>query len=333
MRHSVETAEFALAQSKANLAREEDLFKRQLETRQNYENAQTDTQTKQAMVNQAKQSLKTQDLRIQQQQAILDSAKYDLTKVRIVAPLDGIITRRNILEGEVVVMGTMNNAGTVLLTVADMSVIQAEVQVDETDIPNVKIGQPAKITIDALPDQTFTGKVTEVGNSPIQATGAASTTRATDFLVKVMLDSAIPSVRPGFSCTAIITTATRQQSIAVPIQATTVREMTIDGSGNIVREPAPARGQAPKRPTPADQELKPGQSRKEIEGVFVVKDNHAWFTPIKTGIAGDKYFETLNGLASGDLVITGPFNSVRTLKDGDEVKTTVTNSAAATVVK
>src|SRR5499427_3921426 len=128
------------------------------------------------------QQLKTQQLRMDSESATAESARYDLSKVRIESPINGIVTRRNIEEGETVVIGTMNNAGTVLLTIADMSVIQAEVEVDETDIPSVKLGQPAKVTIDALPGQTFTGKVTEIGNSPIQAAaGQTSATQATNF--------------------------------------------------------------------------------------------------------------------------------------------------------
>ena len=136
-----------------------------------------------------------------------------------------------------VVVGTMNNAGTVLLTIADMSVIEAEVEVDETDIPYVQIGQTAKITIDAFPDRTYTGKVTEVGNSPIQAAGATGARTATNFKVVVQLEGEVPDIRPGFTCTAEITTATRTQTVAVPIQATTVREMVVDQKGDIVREP------------------------------------------------------------------------------------------------
>ena len=117
-----------------------------------------------------------------------------------------------------------------------MSVIEAEVEVDETDIPNVKLGQPAKVTIDALSGKTFTGKVTEIGNSPIQAAGAAAAAQATNFKVKVTLDGEVPDVRPGFTCTAEITTATRQQVVAVPIQATAVREVIVDKEGNIVRD-------------------------------------------------------------------------------------------------
>src|SRR4051812_7997645 len=133
------------------------------------------------------------------------------------SPIDGIVTRRNIQQGETAVIGTMNNAGTVLLQLADMSVIQAEVEVDETNIPNVQLGQIAKITIDALPDRSFKGHVSEIGNSPIQTTGGTSSTQATNFKVVVVLDEDVPDVRPGFTCTADVTTATRKNVVAVPI--------------------------------------------------------------------------------------------------------------------
>ena len=150
---------------------------------------------------------------MQQERATLDSARYDLSKVRIESPINGIVTRRNIEEGETVVIGTMNNAGTVLLTIADMSVIEAEVEVDETDIPTVQLGQPAKVTIDAIPNKTFTGKVTEIGNSPIQATGAASGVAGDELQGGASRSTArCPSVRPGFTCTAEITTATRART-------------------------------------------------------------------------------------------------------------------------
>ena len=250
--------------------------------------------------------------------ASLENAKLNLSKVRIESPITGIITRRNIEEGETVVIGTMNNAGTNLLTIADMSLIEAQVEVDETDIPNVTLGQKAKITIDAMPGKTFSGKVVEIGNSPISATGTAAS-QATNFLVKVAVDGVIPDVRPGFTTTAEITTATRPNVIAIPIQATTVREKIVDREGNIVPDENPGPGK--KRPTVIlDSQLKPGQEKKELEGVFVVKDNKATFTPVKTGIAGEKYFEVISGLKEGEQVIIGPFSSVRELSDGAAVK-------------
>ena len=167
---------------------------------------------------------------------------------------------------------------------------------------------------------TFTGKVTEIGNSPIQATGQAATAQATNFKVVLTLDGAVPDVRPGFTCTAEITTAIRENAMAVPIQATTVREMVIDDKGVIIREPVvPGQGRRPS--TLPSTDLKPGQSRKELEGVFVVKDNKVLFEAVKTGIAGEKYFEVLSGLKEGDQVVVGPFSSVRELRDGAAVKT------------
>jgi HlyD family secretion protein len=218
----------------------------------------------------------------------------------------------------------MNNAGTVLLTIADMSLIEAEVEVDETDIPDVQIGQPAKVTIDAMPGKTFNARVTEIGNSPIQTgTGQAqSSAQATNFKVVLTVEGEIPNVRPGFTCTAEITTATRDSAIAVPIQATTVREMVVDEKGAIVREQGPTQDTRTKTAAGTLQasELKPGHERKEIEGVFLVRDGKAVFEAIKTGIAGEKYFEVVSGLKEGDSVITGPFSSVRELRDGAAVK-------------
>jgi HlyD family secretion protein len=186
------------------------------------------------------------------------------------------------------------------------------------------MGQPAKVTIDALPGQSFTGKVTEIGNSPIQTgTGQqSSSTQATNFKVVVTLDREIAEVRPGFTCTAEITTAVRDASISVPIQATTVREVVLDDKGNVVRPPENEK--RPSRPAVGTSaqaaELKPGQTRKETEGVFLVQNNKAQFVPVKTGIAGEKYFEVLSGLKEGDAVITGPFSSVRSIADGAAVK-------------
>lgn len=318
LRLALDSARVALQQAQDALKRQQDLWTRGLTTKESLDKAEADVKMRQSDLRSQEQNVKTQQLRMQQENASLESARYDLSKVRIESPIDGIVTRRNIEEGETVVIGTMNNAGTVLLTVADMSIITAEVEVDETDIPSVQIGQVAKITIDAVPNQTFTGKVTEIGNSPIQTTG--STSQATNFKVVVTLDKEIQEVRPGFTCTAEITTATRKDAIAVPIQATTVREMVVDSKGEIVRQNENEGGRRPRPGSLQASELKPGESRKELEGVFVVRDGKAHFVQVKTGIAGDKYFEVLSGVKPGDNVIVGPFASVRELADGAAVK-------------
>jgi HlyD family secretion protein len=334
---AIESARAALKQAQDNLVRQQSLWKQGLTTRESLESAENTLRMRQADLNSQEKQIETQKLRMQQEAAQLENAKYNLSKVRIESPIDGIITRRNIEEGETVVVGTMNNAGTVLLTVADMSIIEAEVEVDETDIPLVRLGQPARITIDAIPDREFSGKVTEIGNSPIQVVGGGTTRTATNFKVTVTIDGQIPEVRPGFTCTAEITTATRKQAISVPIQAMTVRELLYDEQGNVVHETRPPRQgfsfrfgppQAPQAPA-APLELKPGQKREEKEGVFTMKDGKAAFIIVKTGIAGERYLEVLAGLKDGDSVITGPFDSVRGMFEGDLVKVAPKPGASA----
>jgi HlyD family secretion protein len=318
---SLESARASLRQAEDNLRRQQELWKQGLTTRETLERAETEVTVRQADLKAQEQSVRTQRLRMDEVRATAESARFDLSKVRIESPIDGIVTRRNIEEGETVVIGTMNNPGTVLLTIADMSVVQAEVQVDETDIPTLAIGQPAKVTIDAMPGRTFHGKVSEIGNSPVQAPAQAAGAQATNFKVVVTLDDAIEDVRPGFTCTAEITTAVREQVVGVPIQATTVREVIVDEAGEVVRPPdGDRRVRRGGAGTVQAAELEPGQSRKELEGVFVVIDGRARFTPVKMGIAGDRYFEVLSGVAEGDAVIVGPFASVRELADGAAVK-------------
>jgi len=320
-RSAVITARENLSLAQENLKRQRDLWRQELTTRESLDRAETDVKVRESEVRQAEQQLRTQDQRIRQERAGLANARYNLSKVRIESPIDGLVTRRAIELGEMVVIGTMNNPGTVMLTIADMSVIEAEIEVDETDIPSIRMGQTTKITIDAMPDKSFTGKVTEIGNSPIQTTSAQAGQQATNFKVVVTLDGQIPEVRPGFTCTAEITTATREKALAVPIQAMAARELVFDKDGKIVRPPKDEK--RPRRQAPGTasaEELPAGQTRKETEGVFVFRDGQAVFTPVKTGIAGDKYFEVLEGLKEGDQIITGPFASVRELADGDKVK-------------
>ena len=320
-RLSLENTRLSLKLAEDNYSRQRELWKGGLTTREALERAENEFKAQQASLASQEQSLKTQQARIAQERASLSSAQYDLSRVRIESPINGIVTRRNIEEGETAVTGTMNNPGTVLLTIADMSVIEAEVEVDETDIPTVQLGQKAKVTIDAMPGKTFDARVTEIGNSPIQAAGQAATAQATNFKVVLTLDGEVPDVRPGFTCTAEITTATRSGALAVPIQATTVREVVVDDKGAIVREPVtPGQGRRPAAAAAA--ELKPGQQRKELEGVFVFTDGTVRFEHVVTGIAGERYFEVLSGLKEGDQVVVGPFSSVRELRDGATVRAT-----------
>ena len=320
----VEQARATVDLAQQNLKRQQELWKDGLTTREALDHAENDLSVRQAELRAREQDVHTREQQIRQEQAGLETTRYNLSQIVIESPMDGLVTRRNIEQGENVVVGTMNNAGTVLLTIADMSVIEAEVEVDETDIPNVQLQQRAKVTIDAVEGKTFTGRVTEIGNSPIQAAGQATGQRqATNFKVVVTLDQEIPDVRPGFTCTAEITTATRAQALAVPIQALTVREMLYDQKGNLVREPAPQRrrrGPAAVETPVSAAEPPPGHTRKETEGVFVIRDGNAVFLPVTVGVAGERYFEVLTGLKDGDRVITGPFASVRQMADGEAVK-------------
>ncbi|MGH9256646.1 MAG: efflux RND transporter periplasmic adaptor subunit [Vicinamibacterales bacterium] len=329
-RTAVEQARVTLELARQTLKRQDELWRGGLTTREAFERAQKEVEIREADLEVREQEVRTREEQIKQEQAGLATTRYNLSQVIISSPMDGIVTRRNIEQGENVVVGTMNNAGTVLLTIADMSIIEAEIEVDETDIPEVTLGQDTRVTIDAIPDRTFRGRVTEIGNSPIQnaASGplATTTAQATNFKVAVTLEEEIPDIRPGFTCTAEITTATRKNVLSVPIQALTVRELLYDAKDNLVRDPPPPRPgrfrifrrtePQPAAPLPEP----PGHTRRETEGVFVFRAGRAVFVPIKVGIAGERYFEVVSGLEENDQVIMGPFTSVRELADGSEVR-------------
>jgi HlyD family secretion protein len=315
---SVEATRANLDLARQNLKRKRELFADELVPQEVLDQAESELTVRESELKAREAEVLAQEQRLQQQIANLRSARHNLSKVTIDAPMEGLITRLSIEEGETVLVGTMNNPGTVLMTIADMSVIQAELEVDETDIVEVALGQPVKVAIDALPDEEFEGTVTKIGSSALQQAVGATSQQATNFEVEVTLQDEVPGARPGFSCTADITTATRDQVVAVPIQALTVREITRDDKGEIVREKRDSKRHRRRRDD--SDESPTDQNKKEEEGVFVVRDNQVVFTPIKIGIAGEKYFEVLSGLEQGDQVITGPFASVRDLQDGDTVK-------------
>jgi len=333
----VASAETSWEQSKAslelaqqNLKRQQDLWKDGLTTREALERAQNDVTIRTADVKRSqqevtarKQEIETREQQIKQEQAGLSTTRYNMSQIVVLSPMDGIVTRRNIEEGETAVVGTMNNAGSQLLTIADMSVIEAEVEVDETDIPFVQLGQQAKVKIDAVEDREFRGHVTEIGNSPIQSNNQQGGQRqATSFRVIITLDEEVPNIRPGFTCTADITTSKKPNVTSVPIQALTVRELLFDPQGKIVRDDSTKdkRRRSSADTNTAADEPPPGHTRKETEGVFLVRDKKVVFTPVKIGIAGEKYFEVLEGLKAGDQVVTGPFANVRELADGEEIR-------------
>jgi HlyD family secretion protein len=323
---TVEQAQANMESARQALNRQQQLWNEGLTTRETLERAETELVVLESELHAREQEIETREQQVRQEQASLSTMQYNLSQIVIDAPMSGIITRRNIEEGENVVVGTMNNAGTVLLTIADMSIIEAEVEIDETEVPTVKLGQPARITIDAIPDNTFHGRVTEIGNSPVQTSGQNNNqTQATTFQIVITIDDEVPDIRPGFTTTAEITTATRQAVVAVPIQSLAVRELLFDDAGVLIHEQPPersrtlfgGRGEPVVRVPP---EPPPGQTRQDTQGVFVVRDGRAIFTPVEIGIAGERHFEVLSGVSVADQVITGPFTDVRQMADGEAVQ-------------
>ncbi|GAB4413871.1 MAG: efflux RND transporter periplasmic adaptor subunit [Bryobacter sp.] len=251
--------------------------------------------------------------RIAVAQANLRSASDVLQRTMATSPIDGVVTNLPVRVGETVVPGIQNSAASLIMTIADMSIITAEVKVDETDIVNVNLNQLVEVTIDAMPGRKFTGKVIEIGNTAIlRSTGLAasqsaiSSQEAKDFKVVVALDSPPEEIRPGLSCTARITTATRQQALTIPIQALTVRQKADLEAADEKTKKAPAEN------TKA--------AREELQGVFVIKNGTAEFKKVETGITGATDIEVLSGLDEKDEIITGSYKVIRTLRNQAKVK-------------
>jgi len=321
-------SEADLSRAKQNFDRADRMVKEGLLAKETFDRAKADYEITSAQLNASKARLSqaeaqmsqvlsqrdTTMARIRQNRAQVTSARDQLSKATITSTLDGIITYLPVNEGEIAIVGVQNQPGTVLMTIADMSVITAEVKVDETDIVNVKIGQEAKIKVDALGDRELTGHVSEVGNSALTRTGAAATATITatqeakDFKVVVTLDNPPPELRPGLSATASIVTATRQHVLTVPIQALTIREFDADSN-------APASADATKKDSN-------GKARKKVEkeGVFTIKESVASFREVKTGITGTTELEVENGLSENEEIVTGPYQVLRTLKDNTRIK-------------
>jgi HlyD family secretion protein len=260
--------------------------------------------------------LNAQQRRVSQVQANLRRASDVLDKYNVYSPIDGVVTNLPVRVGETVVPGIQNSPTSTIMTVADISLITAEVKVDETDIVNVKLGQTADITIDAMPNRTFKGRVIEIGNTAIlRSTGVAasqstvSSQEAKDFKVVVALNAPPEDIRPGLSCTAKVTTATRNRVLSIPIQALTVRQ-----KGDLE---APKDGKDTKGPIdPVAEKAR----KQEIQGVFVVSGEKAEFRNVETGITGSTDIEVLRGLNEGDQIITGSYKVIRTLRNDAKIK-------------
>jgi len=286
----VDSARATQAQARLDLQRAEDNYRAGIIPEADLDRARTALATADA-------STRAVERRTEQARASLEGARDTLSKTTVLAPMDGVVTAKRVEEGEVAVIGVLNQPGTVLLTISDMSVVETEMEVDETSIPSVKLGQEARIRIDAYPNRTFTGEVTEVGSSPIVRTGAVQQNEAIKFLVKIEIKDPPEGIKPGLSVQADILTGFRGQALVVPLQALVVRD--------IERKP----GETPK----------PGERRDE-EGVYLMEDGKARFQPLKTGLLGELSIEVLDGLKGGETLITGPFRVLRSLKPGDLVK-------------
>jgi len=335
---AVRTAQATLDRSKSDLERAKlyfdrakQLYQDKLVAKQEYDQRVTDYMGAQAAIREAEAriaqaraqraqvaaSLGASQKRVLQAQANLRRANDVLQRTYSVAPIDGVVTNLPVRVGETVVPGIQNSASSLIMTIADMSLITAEVKVDETDIVNVKLDQMADVTIDAMPNRTFKGHVIEIGNTAIlRSTGLAasqsaiSSQEAKDFKVVVALDNPPEDIRPGLSCTAKIITATRQNALSIPIQALTVRQR-----GDL----EPQSNGTVKAADPMDP-VKEKANKEELQGVFVVSQGKAVFRKVETGITGATDIEVLSGLKEGDEIITGSYKVIRTIRNEARVK-------------
>ena len=348
---ALNTAQANVQKAQADLVRAQEEFKRGEDLLRDHLIAQNEFDTRLDNVKVAQATLEANQAAVVQAKAQLQQAKYNLDSARAkvamqeatlveqvdardktiyASPLNGIVTSLPVHLGENVVPGIQNAVGSLLYQVSDLAVITAEVKVDETDIVNVKLGQPAEVTIDAIPNKTFKGKVTEIGQSAVGRTSGATTGTSTttteeakDFKVVVTLDDPPSGLRPGLSTTAKITTATRPNAVAIPIQALTVRtrrqleeeESSKAGKGKVQVATA--------QPAPSAKDKDKG--KEEVQGAFLLKEGRAVFVPIESGIMGQSDVEVIKGLQPSDEIISGPFSVLRTLKNHTKVK--VDNSA------
>jgi len=323
-----------LDRMKADYDRAQELFNEKLLARQDFELKKFTYEAQKAQITQSAARIVQARAQREQNAAQLSSTQRHIAQARAnlnrfadvlrkydsVAPLDGVVTNLPVRVGESVVPGIQNSEGSVIMTIADMSVITAEVKVDETDIVSVHLGQTADITIDAIPNKTFKGHVTEIGDTAIlRSTGLAasqsaiSSQEAKDFKVVIAMDNPPDEISPGLSCTAKVTTATRSSAVTIPIQALTIRQR---GDLEPPKPSSTSTAQAATKPDPAAEKAR----KEEIQGVFVVNAGKAEFRKVETGITGATDIEVLNGLKPGDQIVTGSYQVIRTIKNGTLVK-------------
>jgi HlyD family secretion protein len=298
-----------MAQAQANLLQAQKSYERtaaikksnpQLISDENLEQLRTTVEVNEALYQSARHA-------VDQSSAAVRDARSSLGKTTIYAPMSGRVTRLNVENGETAIMGTLNKDAATLLTIADMSVLETKVKVDETDVARISLGDSAVIQIDAFPDTTFIGRVTKISNSAVKSATAqqgGNADQAVDYEVTIQLLNTPTETRPDFSATAKIITDSRRNALSIPIIALTVRE------NEALAKEDTAVGLGKPKP-------KKEVGKKDVEGVFVVgPDNKVTFRPVKVGVAGEKHFEVLSGLKQGDRIVAGTYQAIRELKDG-----------------
>jgi len=318
-RAAISEAQAREVQSRAQLAQAERALERtralatgteSLVSRQVLEEAETQVEVQRELLQVAR-------FAVAQARANLSEAANQLAKTIIRAPMDGVVTRLNVEEGETAIIGTMNNAGSLLLTVADLSAMEAVVRVDETDVPEISIGDSAAVRIDAFPRRTFVGRVAEISHSAVRPPGSQTAAptgqqgQAIDFEIVIRLDDPPEGLRSDLSATADIVTSKRQNVLSIPIIALAVRDK---GDTESLPQEDPA----------AQAAAEAASDTRDVEGVFVIRENKAHFVPVQVGITGREHFEVLAGLNEQDSVIAGPYEAIRSLTEGGAVRRAAT---------
>ena len=316
-RSALASARARLSDARASLKVAEDNYVRQRSLFEQKLLSQAEWDRATASIESARSTFSTAQEEVSRSEAALSASADNLAKCRFVAPYDGVVSALNVEQGEIVMLGTMNNPGTQIMVVSDLSRMLVRADVDEADIVDIHIGQKAKITVDALPDTSFPGTVTEIGNTAKRSVTGGSEGQ-TNFEVQVVFDHSVPAVRPGMTADVEIETGTRAKTRAVPIQAVVVRtERDLERAH---------RNRAERRPRGSDanamaaDEDTAGRRQKEITGLFVVKDNVAKFVPVKSGIASETMIEVFGDVKEGEFVVSGPYKALRELKPGAKVK-------------
>ncbi len=321
---AMSSAEAGAVQARASRDQAQRALQRTKELREQNPNLISQEQLEQAQTafDIAEANLTAAQHLVEQSRAGLQESRDQLAKTHLVAPMAGRVTRLAVEEGEVAVPGTFSRETGLLLTISDLSVIQTKVQVDETDVVRLHMGDSVDVTIDAFPDTTFIGRVTKVSNSAILTAASAAagqSDRAVDYEVEITLSNPPAEVRPDLSATARIITDTRKQALAIPIIALTVRENTPISTEQRSGGRGTAQAATP-RPAAADTGKRGAANKKETEGVFLVHNGIATFHPVKVGIAGEEHFEVVEGVHQGDTIVAGPYQAIRDLKEGARVR-------------